>query len=55
VPSNAESATDHGPWLYRSAFLMETLDVTGVNNGALFISTLYYVMLLAIIADALGH
>jgi hypothetical protein len=37
VPSNAESATDHGPWLYRSAFLMETLDVTGVNNGALFI------------------
>jgi THO complex subunit 2 N-terminus len=37
VPSNAESATDHGPWLYRCAFLMETLDVTG-GNGALFIS-----------------
>jgi hypothetical protein len=42
------------PWRYSCALLLATLDVTGVS-GALEISTLHYVMLLAVCAFALGH
>jgi hypothetical protein len=54
VPSNALCTTDHGPWRYRCAFLLATLDVMG-GSGALDISTLHYVMLRAVRAFALGH
>jgi hypothetical protein len=54
VRSNADSAADLGPWLYRCALLVVTLDVTG-GNGAPFMSTLYYVMLCAPFAVALDH